>query len=323
MRILRAASFVVALAFAPTAHAQEAPRHEPSASDFATARTALKEGLALREKGNLEAAAARMQTAYDLVRTPVTAFELGKTELLLGHVLTAHELFQVVVRMPLAVEESARSAAAREEASRLSTDIEPRIPVLRLHIKLAPGASAVVHVDDDVVQAKGDVAERAVDPGKHEVVAKAGDGPEQRVFVTVAESEKKDVDLAPVWVAPKPPPPPPGREIVYVRQTNPLVFIGIVGATAGLVATTLFTIVSLNNASRAKDVCGQDYCSSKNQSAYVNGADATAAGAWVSAGATIGFGVMAIVGINTPIRERVSKVTPYVGPGAAGVTGSF
>src|SRR4051794_27608090 len=101
----RAATLVAAAAlFVSSAHAQQAP----SASDFATARSALKEGLALREKGDLEAAAARMQTAYDLVKTPVTAFELGKTQLLLGRVLTAHELFQVVVRMPAALEESTR-----------------------------------------------------------------------------------------------------------------------------------------------------------------------------------------------------------------------
>src|SRR5437762_14009969 len=123
---LRAAPFVAAaVLLASSARAQ--PHHEPSASDYATARSALKEGLALREKGDLEAAAARMQTAYDLVKTPVTAFELGKTQLLLGRVLTAHELFQVVVRMPSALEESQRPVAARSESARLSADIEPRI----------------------------------------------------------------------------------------------------------------------------------------------------------------------------------------------------
>ncbi|MEA2751661.1 MAG: hypothetical protein QOI41_5804, partial [Myxococcales bacterium] len=58
---------------------------EPSAGDLATARSALKEGLALREKGDLLGALGRLTTAHDLVPTPVTAFELGKTHLLMGH----------------------------------------------------------------------------------------------------------------------------------------------------------------------------------------------------------------------------------------------
>jgi hypothetical protein len=308
---------------AAAAHAAPAAHHEPTASDFATARAALKEGLALRDQGDLERAAARMQTAYDLVKTPVTAFELGKTELLLGRVLTAHELFQVVVRMPVAVEESARSAAAREEAARLSTDIEPRIPTLRIHLKLPPGASAVVRVDDETIQITGDLTERAVDPGSHEVVAKAGDGPELRVPVEVAESQKKDVELAPAWVEPKPP-PPVEHEVVYVRQTNPLVFIGLAGAGVGLVGTTIFTVLSINSAARASDVCGRDYCSDANTRRYVAPAEVLGIAAWVSGGATLGFGVMTIVGINSPIRERVSGgLRPFVGPSSAGVAGRF
>jgi hypothetical protein len=316
---MRTKALLLAAALFVTVPAR-AQQPAPTASDFATARTALKEGLALRDKGDLQAAAARMQTAYDLVKTPVTAFELGKTQLMLGHVLTAHELFQVVVRMPPALEESARSAAARTESAKLSADIEPRIPVLRIHVKLEAGASAVVRVDDDVIHTSGEVTERAVDPGPHEIVAKAGDGPEEKINVDVKEAEKKDVELAPKWVAPKPP-PPVEKEVVYVRQTNPLTFIGFVGASAGLVATTVFTIVAVNNANRADEVCGSHtYCSQDNRQKYVLPAQLTGGLAWVSAAATVGFGVMGIVGVNTPIRERV---TAYVGPGSAGLTGSF
>ena len=72
---------------------------EPSAGDLATARSALKEGLALREKGDLVGALGRLTTAHDLVATPVTLFELGKTHLLMGHVLQAHELFIKIGRL--------------------------------------------------------------------------------------------------------------------------------------------------------------------------------------------------------------------------------
>jgi hypothetical protein len=306
--------------FVSSAHAQP----QPSASDFATARTALKEGLALREKGEIEAAAARMQTAYDLVKTPVTAFELGKTQLLLGRVLTAHELFQVVVRMPAALEESTRSAAARSESARLAADIEPRIPVLRIHVKLAPGTTAIVHLDDEQIHTTGDVTERAVDPGKHELVAKSGDGPEEKMFVEVKESEKKDVEIAPTWVPPKPPPPPPEREIVYVRQTNPLVVVGFVGSAVSFVVAGISLFEYTTYRSRALDACGRAYCPQ-----HIVDHERNIAGGWgfaalVSGGGTAAFFMMGIIALNRPIRERVNmNVHPTVGLGSVGLEGSF
>src|SRR3954467_472532 len=124
------------LALARPARAQEPPPPPqpagrlPSAGDLATARSALKDGLALREKGELDSAVERFQTSYDLVQTPVTAFELGKTQMMRGKILEAQELFQKVTRMPLTLEESGRSASARQEAERLATELEPRIPRL-------------------------------------------------------------------------------------------------------------------------------------------------------------------------------------------------
>ncbi|HVJ92054.1 MAG TPA: hypothetical protein VM580_19770, partial [Labilithrix sp.] len=108
----------------PSAHAQLPPapspptaispaRREPTAGDLATARTALREGLALRDKGAVAEALPRLASAYDLVPTPVTGFELGKTHMMLGHTLHAHELFKKVLRMPPSMEESTRPQERR------------------------------------------------------------------------------------------------------------------------------------------------------------------------------------------------------------------
>lgn len=297
---------------------------EPSAGDLATARSALREGLALREKSDLRGALARLTTAYELVQTPVTGFELGKTHMLIGHVLEAHELFKKVQRMPPALEESSRSAAAREEAGRLATSLEPRIPALRIHVKLPPGATAVVEIDEDPIALSGEVTPRAVDPGKHELVAKAGDGPEQRVTIEVAEGETKDVELAPQWIPPKAPPPSGGR-VVYVRQTNPLVFIGFGGASASLVVAALTGVLAVEAGNRAEDRCGSDFCpptvdnGGARAQARVFGAVSVVAGS-----AALGFLVMGIVSVSKPVHEKVtSDVTPYVGLGDVGVTGRF
>jgi hypothetical protein len=311
---------------APFAFASVASAAEPSAGDLATARNALKEGLALRDKGDLVAAVGRLTTAHDLVQTPVTAFELGKTHLLMGHVLQAHELFLKIGRMPPALEESQRSATAREEANRLAADLEPRIPTLRIKLKLPPDATAVVRIDDDPIVMTGATTPRAVDPGKHVVVARAGEGPEERVTIEIGEGETKDVELAPQWVAPKPVPPPNGAQVVYLRQTNPLVFVGITISSLSLTVTGVAAVLAVNAAGRAHDRCGADYCPQ-----YVRDSDVTEMRTWigvtvVAGAATLGFFTLAVLSMSKPTNEKVTtaaRMRPYVGPGSAGVVGTF
>lgn len=314
-------------------------RREPTAGDLATARAALREGLVLRDKGALEDALARLASAYDLVPTPVTGFELGKTHMMLGHVLQAHELFKKVVRMAPSLEESTRSQTSRDEAARLARELEPRIPSLRLELTLPAEATAIVRVDDEEIPVTGAVTMRAVDPGAHEIVAKAGDGPDEVLLVEVAEGEVKDVHLAPTWVPPKP--RPSGREIIYVRQTNPLAFIGFGIASAALVVTTVATFVYIDARDEAKDKCGASYCPPAPQDAaavsmgsvidtslrsetlryQVSGAIMVAAGV-----TTLLFTGVGIFGAARPVKERVTTgatVRPRVGLGGLGLAGTF
>lgn len=326
LRALVASVLAVAVAqpaFAQPESAPAAGHREPSAGDLATARSALREGLSLREGGDLKGAIARLQTAYDLVQTPVTAFELGKAHLMAGHVLQAHELFMKIGRMPLAVEESERSVVARSEAARLGAELEPRIPQLRIRLTLPEGASAVVRIDDEEIPITGAVTPRAVEPGRHEVAAKAGDGPEQVIEVSVAEGEKKDVELAPEWVPPKPP-PPPSSQALYVRRTNPLVFVGFGGASASLVVTVTAAVLAADASSRMRDRCGTEFCP---ESVRLNeGAERGlwSATAFIAGASTVAFLAMGIITISRPVKERVTAgVRPYVGVLGGGLEGRF
>jgi hypothetical protein len=315
--IVVASWLVAAPAFAET-------KREPSAGDLATARTALKEGLALREKGDHEGALARFTTAWDLVQTPVTGFELGKEHMVLHHVLQAHEMFRKVERLPPSSEESSRSAAAREEAARLATELEPRIPSLRIRVKLPPGATAVVKVDEDAITLTGPVTPRAVDPGKHDVTARAGEGPEVKLVVDVAEGETRDVELAPQWIEPKPVPAPSGgRDVVVVRQTNPLVFVGYGLSSVSVALSGVSVIMAANAAANVRSRCVGDYCPPEADS------DKTAFRTWVVIGgvagaSAIGFLVMGVISSSHPIEEKITAgVRPWIGIGGAGLEGRF
>ena len=298
MKTLKAALVVASLLFASAAHA------EPSAGDLQTARTALVEGLAAREKGDVEGALGRLTTAFDLVPTPVTGFELGKTHLMLGHVLTAHELFLRVVRLPQQVEESARSVTARDESSKLAASVEPRIPTLKIKVTVPEGAVAVVRVDDEIVRDL--TTPRAVDPGKHEVIAKAGDGPDQKVTIEVKESESRDVELAPQWIAPKPVEPPKNSQTIVIRQTNPLAFVGFGLSSAALILTGFGAFMSAEAASSARDKCGDDFCPQ-----HVIDDERQTRNGWlavtvVGGAATVAFLVLGIVSVSSPVKAQVT-----------------
>jgi hypothetical protein len=321
-----------------TSFAQDSKtKREPNAGDLATARTALREGLLLREKGDVTEALARLASAYDLVQTPVTGFELAKTHLMLGHVLQAHELFKKVVRMPPSMEESTRSQTSRDEAARLAKEIEPRIPSLRIKLQLPPGATATVRVDDDRIATSAAETLRAVDPGPHDVIAKAGDGPEQKVHVDVAEAEIKDVALSPQWVPPKNPPPKEGATPeIFVRSTNPFVFIGFGVAAASALTGVITGYFALKERADARDRCGKSFCPPRTDtttplavpdrdfSDSANAAAGLAAVAIVAGISTIVFSGVGFVGLRKPIKERVvSKIQPVFDTKSFGLSGTF
>lgn len=325
---------------APDAPAAPSARREPTAGDLATARTALREGLALRDKGELAPAQMRLQSAYDLVPTPVTGFELGKTHMMGGRVLQAHELFKKVVRMPPSMEESARSQTARDEAARLAKELEPRIPSLRIKLSLPPGATATVKLDEEPLTLSGPEVVRAVDPGAHDLTAKAGDGPEEKVRVEVGEAETKEVGLAPQWVPPKPPPQARGRDVIYVRTTNPLAFVGFGVGSAALITSIVTGVLAVNERDEARAQCGEEFCPPRTDSAslrnvadsvgnlsFTSAQNAAAGLTLVSivAGVTaVAFVSLGIVGAVRPVREKVVTSTkPTFRLGGAGLAGTF
>lgn len=324
-----ACALVLAVVTAGSVASAQDARREPTAGDLATARTALKEGLALREKGDVAGSVMRLTTAWEVVPTPVTGFELGKSQMMDGKVLQAHELFKKVLRMPPSMEESDRSRTAREESARLAKELEPRIPSLRIRIKLPAGASAVVRIDDDVVQTSGAETLRSVDPGSHEVFAKAGEGPEQHVRVEVAEGEVKDVDLSPQWIAPKIDAKKEKGQVVVVRQTtSPLTFIGFAGASAGLALTVSAAYVFVTATSDLDEKCGVRFCPATNES-EIRRRDAWGLITLVGGLSTVGFLAAGIIGVSNPKKETVvvggtaPSVRPTIGLGSLGLQGTF
>jgi hypothetical protein len=293
--------------------------------DLTSAREAFNEGMDLREKGEVKAALPKLEAAYAYAKTPITGLELGRTYMMVGRLVDAYETLLAVTRMQQAFEETARSRAAREEAPKLVAEIEPRIAAVRVVLTLPPEATATVRIDGKPIPRAALATARLVDPGKHEIVARAGDGPEARTTVDLAEGEKREVTLSPKWVPPKEP-----SNTVTIRSTNPLVYIGLASA-AGFLATagTLYGVAD-SKASDVRRQCQNLYCPGElaQQADVARGIGTAAVVMFLAAAAA---GSVAIFGFIHPATQTVpapqqpanASLTPSFGLGPAGIEGRF
>ena len=191
----RALSFVLVAALATAPLGASIAHADASKEDVATAKSALKEGRKLREAGDLAGALVKLKAAYALVPTPITGWEVGKTEEMLGQLLEARDTLLEVVSMPVSPKEVAEHKKARADADALAASIKARIPELTIVVRgnVAEGFTRVRIDGREVPMAALGVAQK-LDPGAHTVTATTN-GVEATAKVTLKESESTSVTL--------------------------------------------------------------------------------------------------------------------------------
>lgn len=317
----------------------------PSAADLETARQLYKTGKELRDKGDLVGARDKFKAAHALGQTPITGVELGKTHMLLGELVEAREAFLSVGRIPVASDETSKSADARKECDKLAGDLKARIPTVRVILAGVPaGTSAKVTVDNEELPSAALSEARSVNPGHHVIVAKVANSPESKAEIDLKESEARDVTLAisvtpggkpPVdekrpdgtpppgpTPGPTPPPPPPVHDDKPAGHTSPLVYIGFIGAGVALVAGGVTGGLAFSKASEVKKQCPNSTCPSDKSGLLED----TKSYATIStiAFAVAGAGVvLGIIGLTKSGSSDTAYVRPYIGVGSLGVTGAF
>lgn len=319
---------------------------EPSAADIETARAEFNAGLGLRDKGDAPGALPHLLTANSLVTTPITAVELGRTQLLVGQLVEALESFMSVARIPPRPNESKNAARAREDASKLATEVEPRIPSLRVRAK-AGSATPAVTIDGATISSLAANAPRKLDPGKHEVVVRADGYVEQAQTVVLVEREARELEVVLVPSAASTTGtslsstttatttagvaaarvPSGDADPTAARKASPLVWIGFGVAGVGAVVGAVTGIATLGKASKVKDECPDQRCTtpagqSDLDSAHTLGAVSTVSFALAGAGVVVGV-IGLLGGSSRADSPTAAHVAPYVGLGGAGLTGSF
>jgi hypothetical protein len=238
---MRFRSLTIALVLlAGVAHADE-----PNAADRESARVAFTDGNKLRDDGNVRGALEKYKAAYALAPTPITALEVGRAEMDLGQLVEAREVLLHVESIPEAHTESAKAQAARREASSLAGRLLQRIPKITIRV-VGPVDQTSVSVDGVSIPREALAAPRAVNPGRHAVLALAF-GHSAQQSVDLRDGESRDVVLDVTTFAP--------RGVVSV--TMPQMQTSVPNGPSGLVA---FNTPDDGHAWSLRDPSGHEAC---------------------------------------------------------------
>jgi hypothetical protein len=311
-----------------------AQSHPPTAQELETARTLYKEGKELRARGDLRGALEKLQAAQALGNTPVTGIELARTYVLVGQIVEAREVCLYIARMPTAPDETEKSVEARTEAARLAEELRPRIPTLRVKIEALPsGETAHLSIDGVSVPDAALAEPQKVDPGKHAVAIRVGEGAVAREahgesMLTEGQAGEVTLTVPPPPVALVPVVPVPVTPPPRLSGTGPLlVKLGFGTAIAGVVVGSIAGVTAMNKANQLPGECPQHACGNGN-----GAADLSSARTWATAtNVAIGVGaaglVVGLIGLwrsrSTTATVDTASLSPWIGVGAAGLDGRF
>jgi hypothetical protein len=327
-------ALVTGLALLPATARGQAPAHVPTATELETARALYKEGKELRARGDLRGALEKLQAAHALGNTPVTGIELGRTYAALGQIVEAREVFLSIARLPFASDETEKSAEARSEAARLAEELQPRIPTLRVKVEgLGPGDVAHLVIDHVTVPDAAIAEPQRVDPGKHAVALRIGEGAASREVggeVELTEGQAGEITLR-VPAAPPVPPPPPA--VLVPPRPRPegaplLVKLGFGTAIAGGAVGLIAGLTALN---KKGQLAGECNAARQCDSSTGGTQDLDTARTWgnvstvafVIGGAGIGLGILGLVTGHGESTRQEAGLSPWLGLGAAGLDGRF
>jgi hypothetical protein len=313
----------VALLLAAILAASSSALAAPSAADMESARALFKKGMEARAAGRNDEALDKLKAAHALGRTPITGNELAKQYEMGGLIVEALETAIDVGRIPVAVDETERSADARHAASDLATKLKPRIPTLVIRIVTVSKTSAelVVTIDGKSIPAAAVGEPYRVDPGAHDVRAHYEGAEEVSAQVTLAERDSKTVELSPA--APK----------VVVRLTakgSSTVVPAIIGfgiGGAGLVIGAITGVMAITTKNDLDTNCKMGKCPQpyfgKIDDANLYATVSTVGFVSAAIGTVFGFTWLLVSSSDSAPPPKRGWIAPDLGPSWVGAHGTF
>jgi hypothetical protein len=331
-------AWLVAVVFALSRSAQG------QSTDRDRAQELFSEANDLHDKGDLKGALVKYELANQLGHTVVTAYELAKAYAEQGRLLDAKRAVDEVDKITIKVNESDKTKHAREEAAKLSAQLEVRIPKLIVTLdNVAPGTTPGLTVDD---QPALPAQPRKLDPGRHAVAAIVPNGPPVTATVDLSEGETRALALTLPQVIPTPPPPhdliqpqkqpdpTPAPPVMPPRDSSTwstgksLGVVAVVGGGVSALVSLVTGTITLGKANTVKDHCNpQKQCDSEGLAAARSGSTLaliTNITLFGGIGLMVGGAILAIVSGDKKTEHRAATwwtVSPERGGGASASLG--
>jgi hypothetical protein len=340
MRFEAVVAATVALSLTFASVAPSSAWAEPTAADRERARTLLDLGDQKAASQDWEGALKAYKVADEVMRVPTTGVARGKALEKLGRLLEAKDVLLGVTRYPTHPDEPAAFTSAREEAARLAAALTPRVPELTVQISgLGEGVTPKVAIDGHDVLPDMLAVPIKIDPAEHSLTASAPGYLPIEQKVTLAESEKKSIELA---FAPDPnagavttpgaaPGTPSSVAVDQSSKSRALMWIGFGVGAAGVAAGSVTGLMAMSAEKSAEDQCINKVCPPAAQSDI----DSSKQLGTIS---TIAFGV-GVVGLGVGVWQLIATsggqtsgqdqaanepaFQPIVGLGQLGVRGRF
>jgi hypothetical protein len=251
----------------------------------------------------------------------------------------ARDAYASIAALPAQANETERAAAARRDGARAADELRPRIPTLSFKVATPPDAWSIT-LDDQPLPAAGLVGPRAVNPGTHHLVATGSGGARAEQTITLREGETREVDLAAARApaiaqlgapvhgeAPPPadasPPTPEGSG----SRLGPVAWAGFGVGAAGFAAGTILAAATLSKASSIVTNCSDLVCEQNTKDAAGSAKDLGTAAvvAYTVGGVAVGIAVAdLLLSKRSPASTTSDRsLHPWIGVGAAGLSGSF
>jgi hypothetical protein len=321
----RTRAFLVAVTLATSALADPTPQEKE------TARNLMDEGRDLRDdKKDLKAALQRFTAADQIMKVPTTGFEVASTQAKLGQLVEARETLARVISSQPKPGEPLQFKEARNKAQALDDALAGRIATLVVALNHSPPGVVVMIDGVALPQTLIGLPARA-NPGHHVIVANAKTE-EGRQEIDLREGERKEITIE---LASR------GVDHETITHETPVateshggggggmrtagfVMLGVSGAalvTGGITGALTFTTQSDLSQKCPNHVCGPE---SHDELASANTLGLISTISFIGAGvlATAGI-VMVIVGKPAAAKEEHARVVPWIGPGSAGLAGTF
>ncbi|MDC0740828.1 hypothetical protein [Polyangium mundeleinium] len=295
---------------------------EPVKSDPAAAEALFKAGRDLVKKGDYAAGCPKFEAALELNPSAGTMLNIARCHEHDGKLATAWEDYHRAQTLNRETAGAARKRELDDIANQGIKDLEPRLPRLRVVVTAPPAGIEVSRDGKDLPSAAWGEA-LPVDPGKHEVSARAPGRKPRTVEVTLEEGKTSTVEIA--------------FEVDTTPRGGVPVWAWIAGGAGLALAGVSVYFVYDNQA--AIDALHKNcdasyngtYCASGYDYRADNGRKNLDFGLALGLG---GAGVLAlgaaVYGIATAPRSKPAEpqgvaVTPWVAPGAAGalISGRF